>query len=125
VKKTAKWSLGSVVVASAIGAILLPATSASATDAPADPVATFACPTGTDTIEVPFAFTADNTPELAGVVCVQTGTTVFDSMNVTDGWSAELKSDGSRGRTEVRFSDDSTRDRVELRYEAGRTEIKN
>jgi hypothetical protein len=110
--------LGSLLVAGAMGAMLLPATAASATEG-------FACPDNTDTIEVPYAFSADNTPELAGVVCVQTGTTVFDTMNVTDGWSAELKSAGSNGRTEVRFSESSTRDRVELRYEAGRTEIKN
>jgi hypothetical protein len=120
VKKSAKWSLGSLLVAGAIGAMLLPATAASATEG-------FACPDATDTIEVPYAFTADNTPELAGVVCVDAGTTVFNSMDVTDGWSAQVKADGtgSKDRTEVRFTDASTGDRVELRYEAGRTEIKN
>jgi hypothetical protein len=122
VKKSAKWSFGSLAVAGALGAMLLPATAASAAD---DPAASFACPTNTDTVEVPYAFAADNTPQLAGVVCVQAGGTAFETMNVTPGWSASLKSDGSDGRTEVRFSEAATRDRVELRYEAGRTEIKN
>ena len=121
-KKSAKLSLGSLAVAGAFGAMLIPATSASATDAPAAPA--FACPAQTDTVEVPYAFAADNTPQLAGVVCVEAGGTAFETMNVTPGWSAQQKSDGSDGRTEVRFSEAATRDRVELRYEAGRTEIK-
>ena len=116
-KKSLKLSLGSVVVAGALGAMLLPSIAASATEA-------FACPTGTDTIDVPFAYTADNTPELAGTVCVLSGTTQFATMNVTPGWQAELKSDGSDGRTDVRFEEPTTNDRVELRYEPGRTEIK-
>ena len=45
-------------------------------------------------------------------------------MTVTPGWRGEVKSDGSDGRTDVRFSESVTRDRVELRYEAGQTEIK-
>ena len=84
------------------------------------------CPAGTDAIDVPFAFTADNTPELAGTVCVVTGTTQLDSVSVADGWKADVKSDGSTrsARTEVRFTEATTRDRVELRYEPGRIEIK-
>lgn len=120
-KKSLKLSLGSVVVAGALGAMLIPATTASATEeAPA------ACAVGTDPIDVPFAFTSDNTPELAGTVCVVSGTTEFASVSVTDGWSAQVKSDGtsSSARTEVRFTERSTRDRVELRYEPGRMEIK-
>ena len=119
-KKSLKLSLGSVVVAGALGAMLIPATTASAEEAPA------VCPVGTDPIDVPFAFTADNTPELAGTVCVVSGTTEFASVSVTDGWSADVKSDGtsSSARTEVRFTESSTRDRVELRYEPGRMEIK-
>lgn len=117
-RKFTKFSLSSVVVAGVFGAVLLPAASASATEG-------FACPEGTDTVAVPYAFDADSNPELAGTVCVLTGTTVFESMDVTDGWTAELKSAGTRGRTEVRFTNADTRDRVELRYEAGRTEIKN
>jgi len=97
----------------------IPATSASA-------VEPSACSAGTDAIDVPFAFSADNTPELAGSVCVVSGTTQFASVNVTDGWAAEVRSDGtnSSNRTDVRFTQSATRDRVELRYEPGRTEIK-
>ena len=119
-KKSLKLSLGSVVVAGALGAMLIPATSASATESPS------VCATGTDAIDVPYAFTADNTPELAGTVCIVSGTTQFASVTVADGWSAQVKSDGtaSSDRTEVRFTESSTRDRVELRYEPGRMEIK-
>jgi hypothetical protein len=67
---------------------------------------------------------ADSTPELAGIVCVVAGGTKFDSMYVTPGWTATLKSDGSDGRTEVRFVEPDTRQKVELRYEPGRTVIK-
>lgn len=117
-RKTTKFSLGSVVVAGALGAVLLPAASASAAEG-------FTCPVNTDTIAVPYAYDADSNPELAGTVCVLTGTTIFVSVDSADGWTAEVKSAGSRGRTEVRFTNADTRDRVELRYEAGRTEIKN
>ena len=117
-KKTAKWSLGSLLVAGAMGAVLLPAATASATEG-------FTCPENTDTIDVPYAFADDSTPLLAGTVCVVSGTTEFVSVDVTDGWRAEVKSSGSNDRTEVRFTDPDTRDRVELRYEAGKTEIKN
>lgn len=116
-KTAATWGLGSL----ALAAILLPATGASALDAPA---AAFACPAGTDTVDVPYAWTADNTPLLAGTVCVRTGGTTFSSMNLTAGWSGEVKSDGSKGRTEVRFANKSTGAKLDLRYEPGRTEIK-
>jgi hypothetical protein len=55
-----------------------------------------------------------------------TGTTQLDSVSVADGWKADVKSDGSTrsARTEVRFTEATTRDRVELRYEPGRIEIK-
>jgi hypothetical protein len=121
VKKSLKLSLGSVVVAGALGAVLIPATSASATEESPS-----VCAAGTDAVDVPYAFTADNTPQLAGTVCVLSGTTQFASVSVTDGWSAEVKSDGtsSSERTEVRFTESTTRDRVELRYEPGRMEIK-
>ncbi len=120
-KKSLKLSLGSVVVAGALGAMLIPATSASATEESPS-----VCAAGTDAVDVPYAFTADNTPELAGTVCVVSGTTQFASVSVTDGWSAQVKSDGtsSSARTEVRFTESATRDRVELRYEPGRMEIK-
>jgi hypothetical protein len=110
------WGLGSV----ALAALLVPATSAAAADAPA----AFSCPAGTDTVEVPYAWTAESTPLLAGTVCVRTGTTAFSSMNVSAGWSAEVKSDGSKGRTEIRFTNRSSGARLDLRYAPGRTEIK-
>jgi hypothetical protein len=101
----------------AAAALVLPATAASAD--------TGACRAGTDAIEVPYAWTADNTPLLAGTVCVRSGGTTFDSMTVAAGWRGELNSDGSKGRTEVRFTNTATKGRVDLRYEAGRTEIKS
>jgi hypothetical protein len=121
VKKSLKLSLGSVVVAGAMGAMLIPATAASATEEPAS-----VCAAGTDAVDVPYAFNDDATPLLAGTVCVVTGTTVLSSVAVTDGWTAQVKSDGtsSSERTEVRFTERETRDRVELRYEPGRMEIK-
>ena len=118
-KKSLKLSLGSVVVAGAMGVIVLPAGTASATDG-------FLCPTGTDSIDVAYAYAADGTALLAGTVCVNAGTTVFNSVDVSPGWSAQVKDDGlnSNLRTDVRFTNSSTGDRVELRYEPGRTEIK-
>ena len=119
-KKSVKLSLGSVVVAGAVSAVLIPAVGASAT-------AGFVCPTDTDTVAVPYAFAADGTPELAGTVCVNAGTTVLNTMDTADGWSAQVKSDGTKTSsqaTDVRFSDKSTGDRVELKYEPGKTVIK-
>lgn len=118
-KKSLKLSLGSAVVAGALGAILLPAASASATVG-------FVCPDNTDTIAVPSAFAADGTAILAGTVCVNSGTTVLNSVDTADGWSAQVKSDGTNNnlRTDVRFSQKSTGDKVELRYEPGKTVIK-
>ena len=117
-KKSLKRSLGSVIVAGALGAVLIP-TAASATEG-------FVCPADTDTIQVPAGFTADNTPILAGTVCVNTGTTVLNSVDTADGWSAQVKSDGtnSNERTDVRFTEMSTGDRVELKYEPGKTVIR-
>jgi hypothetical protein len=119
VKKSLKLSLGSVVVAGALGAVLVPAATASATEG-------FVCPADTDTVPVPAAFAADGTPILAGTVCLNVGTTVLNSVDVSDGWSAQVKSDGtaSNARTDVRFTEPSTGDRVELRYEPGKTEIR-
>ena len=118
-KKSLKLSLGSVVVAGALGAVLLPATPASATEG-------FVCPADTDTIAVPAAFAADGTPVLAGTVCVNAGTTVLNSVDTADGWSAQIKADGTNNnlRTDVRFIQRSTGDKVELRYEPGKTVIK-
>jgi hypothetical protein len=48
VKKSLKLSLGSLVVAGALGAVVIPSVSASATEG-------FVCPSNTDTIAVPYA----------------------------------------------------------------------
>ncbi len=118
-KKLLTASLGSViVVAGAMGAVLVPAVSASASAA--------VCAAGDDAIDVPFAFDKDGTPELAGTVCVFAGTTQFDSVWVAPGWTAAVKADGTgtAARTEVRFSNPTTGDRVELRDEPGRIQIR-
>jgi hypothetical protein len=119
VKKSLKLSLGSVVVAGALGAVLVPAVTASATEG-------FVCPAATDTIAVPASFAADGTPILAGTVCVNAGTTVLNTVDTADGWSDQVKSDGTNSSqtTDVRFSQPSTGDRVELKYEPGKTVIK-
>jgi len=116
-KKTT-MSVGGLLGAALLGAVLLPASAASATEG-------ITCPAGTDTIEVPYAFTADSQPLLAGTVCVVSGTTRLSEVDVESGWTAEIKSDGSgnNSRTDVRFTQASSGDRVELRYEPGRTEI--
>ena len=118
-KKSMKLSLGSVVVAGALSAVLIPSVSASATEG-------FVCPDATDTITVPASFAADGTPVLAGTVCVNAGTTVLNSVDTASGWSAQVKSDGTKSNqaTDVRFSERSTGDRVELKYEPGKTVIK-
>ena len=103
----------------ALLAIGVPAAAASALDAPAPAT----CPAGTDTVQVPYAWSGD-TPLLAGTVCVRSGGTTFSSMILSSGWSADVKSDGSKGRTEVRFTNKSTGAKLDLRYEPGRTEIK-
>ena len=120
-KKSLKLSLGSVVVAGAMGAMLIPATVASADEAPAS-----VCAAGTDAVDVPYAFTEDATPLLAGTVCVVSGTTLLASVSATEGWTAQVRSDGtsSNERTDVRFAESATGDRVELRYEPGKMEIK-
>ena len=117
-KKFLKLGLGSVIVASALGTVLVPAVSASA-DASV-------CAAGDDALDVPYGFAADFTPELAGTACFVAGTTRLDSVWVAPGWSAQVKSDGTGGgaRTEVRFTNATTGDQVELRDEPGRVEIK-
>lgn len=117
-KKSLTLALGSVIVAGAFGAVLVPAVSASA--------GASVCAAADDAIDVPFAFAKDGTPELAGTVCVLAGTTQFDSVWVAPGWSAEVKAEGtgSSARTDVRFSNPTTGDKVELRDEPGRIEIR-
>ena len=117
-KKTTKCRIGGLLAAVVLGTALVPAT-AGATEG-------FTCPADTDTIAVPYAFTSDGQPLLAGTVCVVSGTTRLATVDVEDGWTAEVKSDGSgnNARTDVRFTQTSTGDRVELRYEPGHTVIK-
>ena len=117
-KKTIKYRVGGLLAAAVLGTALVPAT-AGATEG-------FTCPAGTDAIAVPYAFTSDSQPLLAGTVCVVAGTTRLASVDVETGWTAEVKSDGSgnSARTDVRFTQTGTGDRVELRYEPGRTVIK-
>lgn len=118
-KNIIQYRVGGLLAAAVFGIFLAPASPASATEG-------FTCPAGTDTIEVPSAFTSDNQPLLAGTVCVAGGTTRLVTVDVEPGWTAEVKSDGSRNnaRTDVRFTQTATGDRVELRYEPGRTVIK-
>jgi hypothetical protein len=118
-KTTTMYRIGGALAAAVLGTILVPAGTASATEG-------FTCPAGTDGIWVPFAFTADSQPLLAGTVCVVAGTTRFSSLDVEPGWTAQVKSDGtgSNARTDVRFTQTSTGDRLELIYEPGLTRIK-
>lgn len=118
-KKTIKYRVGGLLAAVALGTVLLPAATAGATEG-------FTCPAGTDTIAVPHAFTSDGQPLLAGTVCVTAGTTRLATVDVEAGWTADVRSDGSgnNARTDVRFTQTGTGDRVELRYEPGRTVIK-
>ena len=117
--RTIKYRVGGLLAASILGAVLMPAAPASATQG-------FTCPAGTDTIDVPYAFTPDSQPLLAGTVCVTSGTTILQSVDVETGWTAQVKSDGTgnNARTDVVFTQTATGDRVELRYEPGRFWIK-
>lgn len=118
-KKTMMYGVGPAIGAAALASVLVPASPASATEG-------FTCPTDTTSIEVPYAFTSDGQPLLAGTVCVVSGTTRLSVVDVEPGWTAQVKSDGTgnNARTEVRFSQPSTGDRVDLRYEPGLTRIK-
>jgi len=55
-----------------------------------------------------------------------TTSAVPNTVDMADGWSGQVKSDGTKSNqaTDVRFSEASTGDRVELKYEPGRTVIK-
>lgn len=116
--KSLRLMVGSGLVAGAMGAMLLPAASASATEG-------FACPTGTDTLAVPYAWSADNVPSLAGTVCVVSGTTLLASYDVNSPWQATVKSLGvsSRGLNIV-FRNTQTKQKITLVYASGRTVVK-
>jgi hypothetical protein len=118
VKNKVRLGLGSFLVAGAVGAMVLPATSAWATEG-------FVCPVGTDTIEVPFAWSADNVPSLAGTVCVDAGTTFLNTVDVNKPWRATVKSTGASSKgLDIRFKNPKTGDKIELIYAKGRTVIK-
>lgn len=114
-----KCGIGGLFAASVMAIVLVPAATANATEG-------FTCPAGTDTIQVPHGFTSDGQPVLAGTVCVAEGTTRLVTVDTEAGWTADVISDGSgtSARTLVKFTQTSTNDHVELRYEPGRTVIK-
>jgi hypothetical protein len=118
VTKMTTYRVGGLLAATTLGAVLVPA-------APAGAAEGFSCPTGTDAVEVPYAWDG-YTPLLAGTVCVVSGATQHVSVHIEPGWTAKVKSDGtgSSARTDVRFTQTITGDRVELIYEPGLLRIK-
>ncbi|HST66248.1 MAG TPA: hypothetical protein VLM05_13765 [Mycobacteriales bacterium] len=117
-RKNVRRVIGSGLAAGAIGAVLLPAAAASATEG-------FACPTGTDTIEIPYSWSADNVPSLAGTVCVEGGTTLLNSYDVNAPWKATVKSVGASSKgLSVVFKNTQTKQKITLVYARGRTVIK-
>jgi hypothetical protein len=116
--KNLRWVIGSGLVAGALGAVLLPAAGASATEG-------FACPDSTDTIAVPYAWSADGVPSLAGTVCVEAGTTMLNTYDANTPWKATVKSVGvsSKGLNIV-FKNTVTKQKITLTYARGRTVIK-
>ena len=113
--KTVTLGLSSLLTAGALGATLLQAPAASA-----DPG--FVCPTGSDTIPVPYA--ASSSPELAGTVCVFSGTTAFRLLDETAGWRAVPKDVFGSPTTDVIFTRTRDRAKVEVIYRSGKLEIK-
>jgi hypothetical protein len=116
--KTSTLGLSSLLTAGALGAALLQAPAASA-----DPG--FVCPTGSDTIPAPYAIAPDNTPLLAGTVCVFAGTSAYRSLDETAGWRGVAKEVYGSPSTDVIFTNTQTRAKVEVIYKSGRLEIKN
>jgi hypothetical protein len=110
--KTAKLGLSSLLTAGALGATLLQAPAASANPG-------FVCPAGSDTIPVPYA-----SGELAGTVCVFSGTTAFRELDLTAGWRAVAKDVFGSPTTDVLFTRTVDRAKVEVIYRSGRLEIK-
>jgi hypothetical protein len=56
--------------------------------APAGAAEGFSCPTGTDAVEVPYAWDG-YTPLLAGTVCVVSDATQYVSVHIEPGWTAK------------------------------------
>jgi hypothetical protein len=115
--KTVKLGLSSLLTAGALGATLLQAPAASANPG-------FVCPTGSDTIPATYAMGPDNTPLIAGTVCVFAGTSAYRSVDVTAGWRAVAKDVFGSPTTDVIFTNTQTRAKVEVIYRSGRLEIK-
>ena len=116
--KNLRRLVGPGLVAGAMGAMLLPAASASATEG-------FACPVGTDTIQVPYAWSADSVPLLAGTVCVEGGTTLLNSYDVNAPWKATVKSQGASSKgLSIVFANTQSRQKITLLYTRGRTVLK-
>ena len=110
--KTVKLGLSSLLTAGALGATLLQAPAASANPG-------FVCPAGSDTIPVPYS-----TGQLAGTVCVFSGTTAFRELDLTAGWRAVAKDVFGSPTTDVIFTRTVDRAKVEVIYKSGRLEIK-
>jgi hypothetical protein len=110
--------VGAGLAAGAIGAVLLPAAAASATEG-------FACPAGTDTLQIPYAWSVDNVPSLAGTVCVEGGTTLLNSYDVNTPWKATVKSQGASSKgLNIVFKNPQTKQKITLVYARGRTVLK-
>jgi hypothetical protein len=117
-KKNVRLTIGAGLAAGAIGAVLLPAAGASATEG-------FACPAGTDTLEIPYAWSADNVPSLAGTVCVEGGTTLLNSYDLNTPWKATVKSQGASSKgLNIVFKNPETKQKITLVYARGRTVLK-
>jgi hypothetical protein len=122
VKKTVRWGAGALTLAGALGATLVPAAAASAAVLP--PTPGFACPAGSDAVDVPSTITGPNQPALAGTVCVFSGTTAFRLVHTNGGWRAEVKSAFGSRTTDVRFSEPVLNGKVEVVTQNGRVVVR-
>jgi hypothetical protein len=120
--KTIRWAAGALTLAGSIGATLLAAPAASAATLPAPP--SFACPTGSDTFNVPSRLAGPNQPAVAGTVCVFTGTTAFRSVHTNGGWRVEVKSAFGSSTTNVRFYEPALNGKAEVLTQGGRVVVR-
>ncbi len=119
--KTARWAAGALTLVGALGTTLLAAPAASAV-VPEPP--SFACPAGSDTVNVPSRIVAPNQPAIAGTVCVFTGTTAFRSVHTNGGWRVEVKSAFGSRTTNVRFYEPSFNGKAEVLTQNGRVVVR-
>lgn len=119
--KIARWTAGALTLAGALGTTLLTAPAASAV-LPEPP--SFACPTGSDTVNVPNRIVAPNQPAIAGTVCVFTGTTAFRSVHTNGGWRVEVKSAFGSKTTDVRFYEPTFNGKAEVLTQNGRVVVR-